>query len=948
MFGCFSYATRVTLADGTQEKIGKIVNQKMDVEVLSYDPETNRVEPRRVVNWFNNGPAERFLQFTVAKSAGNGRAQFAATENHLIQTPGGWREARELVAGDRVMLAETQRLSPQQWQVVLGSLMGDGNLSPNRYDRTGVRFRLGHGAKQAAYLNWKVSLLGNVEHSRRVDGRGAVFADFTPLPELDELRRAVYLGDGKKHLSWDYLKALTPLALAVWFADDGSFTLRSKGLQERTAGGSGRVEICVEALSEGSRGRLVEHLRDTYDLDVKLSVRGARHMTYLRFTTAASGKFLALIAPYVCESMNYKLLPGLRGMCVVEPEFVDTELRLVPARIIDVHVKPRTRSMNRFDIEVEGSHNYLADGVMVHNSPETTTGGRALKFYASIRLDVRRIEALKDGTDAVGNRTRVKVVKNKCLAGDAIVFDPTTGITHRIADIVDGRLPVSVVAAAKDGTLHTRPVTAWYDQGEQDVLGVRLRGGTTLWATPDHKVLTDRGWRLAGELAAGDRVAQPRQWSGFGTAEPFTPDHARMLGYLIGDGYVGGKTPIHFTNVHDSLKADAAQIASGLGCATHERAGRLEMSFSHRPGEKNELLELCRMAGIHGKLAWEKTIPARFFAPDISADVIGNMLFGLLETDGWVSREQTGAIRAGFTTTSEQLAHQIHWLLLRFGIVSSIHVQNRRSQRVGIIKGRRIQGKRPCFAVRIAGSDNIEAFADAVPMWGPRGQALQAAIATMVGRRRGSQAVYLPAPVAAPILAHLSARGVTPMLAARLIGSTAGDPRGGMKQVLGLTRLRRDRVTALADALDDQFLLDLLADQLRFATVREVLPVRRERTFDIEVDELHTFVAGSVVVHNCASPFKQAEFDIIYGQGISREGSLIDVGVEQTIIRKSGAWYTYDGDQLGQGKENARKFLKENPDVAAEVEKKILEKLGVGPADGADAANSSDIITVDF
>ena len=70
--------------------------------------------------------------------------------------------------------------------------------------------------------------------------------------------------------------------------------------------------------------------------------------------------------------------------------------------------------MHRFDIEVEGNHNYFVDGVMVHNSPETTTGGKALKFYASIRLDVRRIETLKDGQEAVGNRTRAKVVKNKC------------------------------------------------------------------------------------------------------------------------------------------------------------------------------------------------------------------------------------------------------------------------------------------------------------------------------------------------------------------------------------------------------------------------------------------------------------------------------------------------------------------------------------------------------
>src|ERR1700756_1465124 len=102
MFGCMSATTRVTLADGTQEKIGKIVNQQLDVEVLSYDPDSGEIVPRRIVNWFNNGPAERFLQFTVAKSGGNGKAQFAVTENHLIQTPGGYRPAGELIGGDRV------------------------------------------------------------------------------------------------------------------------------------------------------------------------------------------------------------------------------------------------------------------------------------------------------------------------------------------------------------------------------------------------------------------------------------------------------------------------------------------------------------------------------------------------------------------------------------------------------------------------------------------------------------------------------------------------------------------------------------------------------------------------------------------------------------------------------------------------------------------------------
>jgi recombination protein RecA len=413
-FGCFTYNTRVTLADGTQEKIGKIVNQKMAVEVLSYDPETDRIVPRKIVNWFDNGPTDEFLQFTVAKSGRNGRAQFAATANHLIRTPGGWRPAGELLAGDRVMVTEPHRLSSQQMQVVLGSLMGDGNLSPNRRDRTGVRFRLGHGPKQVDYLDWKVSLFANIECSRRTNPGGAVFADFTPLPELDELRQAVYFGDGKKHLSEEYLKALTPLALAIWYMDDGCFTVRSKGVQERTQGGSGRIEICVDAMTVGTRDRLVEYLRDTHNLDVKLIVRGARAQQIIQFSTVASAAFQAIVAPWVHPSMEYKLLPRFRGLFHLEPEFVAPSERPVPARILDIHVKPKTRSMHRFDIEVEGNHNYFVDGVMVHNSPETTTGGKALKFYASIRIDVRRIETLKDGQEAVGNRTRAKVVKNKC------------------------------------------------------------------------------------------------------------------------------------------------------------------------------------------------------------------------------------------------------------------------------------------------------------------------------------------------------------------------------------------------------------------------------------------------------------------------------------------------------------------------------------------------------
>jgi recombination protein RecA len=178
-------------------------------------------------------------------------------------------------------------------------------------------------------------------------------------------------------------------------------------------------------------------------------------VSVLQFTTAASEKFQKLVAPYVHPSMEYKLLPRFRGQFSVNEEFAPVTPRMIPARILDIHVKPPTRSMNRFDIEVEGCHNYFVDGVMVHNSPETTSGGKALKFYASIRLDIRRIETLKEGTDAVGNRTRVKVVKNKMSPPFKVAeFDIIYGIgISREGSLID--LGVEQGIVRKSGAWYT-------------------------------------------------------------------------------------------------------------------------------------------------------------------------------------------------------------------------------------------------------------------------------------------------------------------------------------------------------------------------------------------------------------------------------------------------------------------------------------------------------------
>ena len=92
-----------------------------------------------------------------------------------------------------------------------------------------------------------------------------------------------------------------------------------------------------------------------------------------------------------------------------------------------------------------------------------------------------------------------------------------------------------------------------------------------------------------------------------------------------------------------------------------------------------------------------------------------------------------------------------------------------------------------------------------------------------------------------------------------------------------------------------------------------------------------------VVKNKVSPPFKTAEFDILYGQGISREGEVIDMGVEAKVLEKSGSWYAYNGEKIGQGKDNARDFLKENPDLAFEIENKVREAMGIPLLPGAPA-----------
>ena len=271
MFGCFTYETPVVLADGSKELIGNIVTQRLPLEVLSYNQSTQTFEPRRIVNWYDNGETDTFWQFKVAAPGSQPYHQFACTANHQLLTPTGYQAAGQLKVGDKLM--------------------------------TMVPFEI-LTATEATHWN---SLLTGVN--------GGDIEQILPLYHQQQLRQ---------------LAKSSPM---------------------------------VES------------------------------------------------SHWVNEDHDLAVLTSANNQPSYSPPQVQQVWRAIPGTIIDIN--QQSSRQHRFDLEIEDHHNYVVDGVIVHNSPETTTGGNALKFYASIRLEIRRIGGVKRGEEVIGNETRVKVSKNK-------------------------------------------------------------------------------------------------------------------------------------------------------------------------------------------------------------------------------------------------------------------------------------------------------------------------------------------------------------------------------------------------------------------------------------------------------------------------------------------------------------------------------------------------------
>jgi len=408
MFGCLHFNTQVVLADGTREKIGRLVREKRRAEVLSYDPATGRIEPRRIVNWFDNGVTDDFIQFEVRGGPARKRC-FAATANHLVFTPRGEAPAGDLNVGDEVLFSMPDYLLvDDQEQLLLGGALGDGSL--RMVGNYSAHFRVAHSPAQKGYVEWKHAMLQPFSRPISRVGNGIGFSTLT-MPALGRLHAEVYDSNGGRIVTKRVLDRLDARGLAVWYGDDGSF------MGSHARWGKGKAVLYNKSLQGEAREAVKQSMER---LGIGLPRDDGRGFW---FSAEQTARLHALIAPYLHPAVDYKLHQSQRGLFRWHPEVTDgggqaalksrRTFRIVPVPISKRVPKPVYGSRHRFDLEIEGSHTYLADGVVVHNSPETTTGGRALKFYSSIRLDIRRQDTIKNGTEAIGVRTKVKVVKNK-------------------------------------------------------------------------------------------------------------------------------------------------------------------------------------------------------------------------------------------------------------------------------------------------------------------------------------------------------------------------------------------------------------------------------------------------------------------------------------------------------------------------------------------------------
>jgi replicative DNA helicase len=427
-----------------------------------------------------------------------------------------------------------------------------------------------------------------------------------------------------------------------------------------------------------------------------------------------------------------------------------------------------------------------------------------------------------------------------CLTGDTLV-ELTTGERVEIKELRDRRDVRVHALNTETWRLEERVVTNAFSTGVKPVNRLTTRLGRSVRATANHKFLTLRGWRRLDQLAQGDRIALPRQVPSPQRAT-MTDDELALLGHLIGDGCTLPRQPLYYTTVDPDVAQHVARLATRVfGEAVrprvrHERTWlRVYLPATRRltHGVRNPVAAWLDGLGVFGLRSHEERVPDAVFGQPHGS--VATFLRHLWETDGCLwHREETGATRVYYATSSERLARDVQSLLLRLDIRARLkHVDQR---------GR----GRDQWHVDVSGAEDVEQFLLLVGGFGEqRGAAAQAIESSMIGRRANTNRDVVPREAWDAIVRPAMARGgvTTRALQAGIGMSYAGS-------TLYRSAMSRERAGRVAEAVDDQQLSRLAMSDVYWDEVVSIEPDGIEEVFDLTVDGLHNFIAGDVIVHN--------------------------------------------------------------------------------------------------
>ena len=384
--GCLTGDTMITTSEG-QKRISYLFNhQEENPYVLSYNEDKGICEFKKVLEFHKIKKTRDIYKIGIAFRGHGNRPKFIhCTDNHKFLTNNGWKRADELQMTDKLK-HYCKKINNELIEVILGCLIGDSSLNSNyREDKDYRTINFGHGIKQSDYFDYKKQLFGNyfIDQGTRVSGFGTEmrYGCLKANLALNKLIHDVCSVNGKKIITEKWANMLTPISLAFWYMDDGSITNRDNdNLGER-------IHLNTQGYSYEENIILQNALKNKFNIESKIGDKEIYKGYVLILDVENTDKFCNLVAPYICDSMKYKLPKKYENReCYFKNVTFDGTEGIVETDILSIE-KEEIKDNYVFDLTVEDNENYFANNILVHNCSLTSLLIKTKTWYGKTKYE---------------------------------------------------------------------------------------------------------------------------------------------------------------------------------------------------------------------------------------------------------------------------------------------------------------------------------------------------------------------------------------------------------------------------------------------------------------------------------------------------------------------------------------------------------------------------------